>query len=182
VTAPGGDTRQPDADRFFVRHAWLFIAGPALLLAAGVVGMMATGANPPMQFEADTGVPWAELMAAYPSVATLVSLEDLLLGVSFGGLGLLTAIVAATRFRAGERWAWFALWVFPVVLAAVAALMFTHDQAYVAVYYVGAAAVCVLGLALTARRALGRTARAPFGRAAPGRAPAGGSPVPRAGR
>jgi len=177
VTARGGDSRPPDAERLRPRHAWVLLAGPALLLSVGVVGMMATGANPPMQFEADTGVTWAELTAAYPTVATLVSLEDLLLGASFGGLGLLTAIVAATRFRAGERWAWFALWVFPLVLIATAALMATHDQAYVAVYYTAASAVCVLGLALTARATLGRAGLAPVSRPAPGTASAGGSPV-----
>jgi len=138
----------------YQRYAWLLVAGLAALLSLGVVAMMATGADPPMQFEADTGVSWTEFTAAYPTVATLVSLEDLLLGASFGGFGLLIAIIAATKFRAGERWAWNVLWTFPAVLAITAVLMIAHDQAGVAVYYIGATVVAAIGLILPARKFL----------------------------
>lgn len=139
---------------FYQRYAWLLVAGLAVLLSLSVVVMMATGADPPMQFEADTGVEWAEFVAAYPTVATLVSLEDLLLGASFGGFGLLIAIIAATKFRTGDRWAWRVLWIFPAVLAVTAVLMITHDQAYVAYYYIGATVIAAVGLILPARKFL----------------------------
>lgn len=144
----------PHLERFYVRYAWLLMFGLALLLALGAGGMMATGANPPMQFETDTGVSWAAFSADYPTVATLVSLEDLLLGTAFVAFALLTAAIAATKYRAGERWAWRVLWLFPALLLATTVLMFTHDQAYVGYYYAGATALSVLGLGLPARRYL----------------------------
>lgn len=148
------DQSDPQPERLYERYAWLVMAGLAVLLSLGAVAMMATGADPPMQFESDTGVQWAQFAAAYPSVATLVSLEDLLLGASFAGLGALTAIISATKLRAGERWAWSVLWIFPAILIITAVLMISHDQAYVAYYYIGAAAVATLALILPARKFL----------------------------
>ena len=36
------------------------------------------------------------------------------LTVAFGGL---TSLIAARWFRAGDRWAWYAFWIFPVLFA-----------------------------------------------------------------
>ncbi len=55
---------------------------------------------------------------------------------------VLTTAIAATSFRRGERWAWFAFWIWP--------LFFTvHGVAFFAVDYVFAA-LGVAALALTA--------------------------------
>lgn len=142
----------PHSEHSYARYAWLLVCALALLLALGAGGMMVTGANPPMQFEADTGVTWAAFTADYPTVATLVSLEDLLLGTAFVCFALLTAVIAATKYRAGERWAWRVLWLFPALLLVTTVLMVTHDQAYVAYYYAAATIIAVVGLGLPARR------------------------------
>ncbi len=144
----------PSRDGLATRYAWLLLAGLAVLLAAGAGGMIALGYDQPITFEADTGVTWSVFAADYPTVATLLALEDLLLGTAFVGFALLVAIIAATKYRAGERWAWSVLWLFPAVLLVTSALMVTHDQAYVAVYYIVAAAIAVIGLVLPARRFL----------------------------
>jgi hypothetical protein len=39
------------------------------------------------------------------------------------GLGLMVIITAVTGYRAGQRWAWMAMWVAPALLIAVSAAM-----------------------------------------------------------
>lgn len=141
---------------FYERYAWVIVFGLALLLSLSSLAIVATGANPPRQFETDTGIEWARFAADYPTVATLVSLQELLIGIGYFAFSTFSAIIAATKFRAGERWAWVVLWLYPVALAAAALQFFTHEQAYVGYYYLGATVIAALGLILPIRRFMSR--------------------------
>ena len=55
-------------------------------------------------------------------------------------------IVIFIPFLRGEKWAWYATWILPIVLVLLAATAPSF-----AIYYYPAAAVCVLGLLLTMR-------------------------------
>lgn len=55
-------------------------------------------------------------------------------------------IVLLIPFRRGETWAWLTTWLLPIGLALPAS-----TDPNIAVYYFGAAAVCGLGLLLTAQ-------------------------------
>lgn len=139
-------------DRFYQKHAWIILFGLGLLLSLSTIGILVSGSNPPMQFEVDTGVAWKGFAADYPTVATLVTITEQLIAAGFLGFALFATVIAFSKYRAGERWAWYIMWIFVGVLTFAAILFFTHEQAYVGYFYVGAAVLAVVGLLLPVRR------------------------------
>jgi hypothetical protein len=82
-----------------------------------------------------------------PEVATLYSMDLVVLGLLGVGFGLLAAVVSVLPYRRGERWAWYALWLVPITIGAVAVRMLV-DQYSVGYYYAGITVVAALGLLL----------------------------------
>lgn len=58
--------------------------------------------------------------------------------------GLFSTVILLIPFRKGERWAWYATWIFVALLAGVFIL-----GAEVGVFYLAAAVIVALGLFLT---------------------------------
>jgi hypothetical protein len=135
----------------YQRLAWVIPFGVGVLMLLSTLFIVLSGANPPAQFEVDTDVMWSVFKSDYPSVAQLVSLLELLVGIGYFTIGAFTVVIAATTFREGKSWAWV-LWILPAVLGFAAVLFFTHDQAYVGYYYVGLALLSPVGLILPVRR------------------------------
>lgn len=129
------------------KYAWLIPFVLAILLSLNTAFILVRGTDPGV-FEMDTGVAWSEFSDAYPTVATLLTLQERLLAAGVMGFGLYAAVVTYLKYRKGERWAWYTMWLLPGMLALLAALLYLHDQANVGIYYVGAAAVAVLGMLL----------------------------------
>lgn len=99
------------------------------------------------------GRTWEQFALQDPEVAYLFTRQLNVLGFLGGGFGLLAAAVSVLPFRRGERWAWYALWVFPITIGAVAARQLI-DQYPAGYYYAAVTAVAVVGLLLPARRFL----------------------------
>jgi FtsH-binding integral membrane protein len=74
-----------------------------------------------------------------------------LLGMSIGAFAVLATVVAAVPYRRGERWAWYVLWVVPLLWGGVAVRMFIDQYSAGSVYAV-AAAIAVVGLLIPIRR------------------------------
>lgn len=109
-------------------------------------------------YEGFTHGSWSELVASSPQTADFMTLVFRLFGALCATFGILGVIIAATAFRKGERWAWWALLVGNTI--AYGAPM-TYDRMVGAIgpfemtEYLGIAVVYV-ALALTARPALRR--------------------------
>ena len=73
-------------------------------------------------------------------------LDNPVLFLGFGAFNLYSLLVVAIPFARRERWAWYATWILPVVLAAVGFM----DRELTLIYSVVATA-CVVGLVLTVR-------------------------------
>lgn len=138
--------------RSYERYSWLVMFGLGLLLSLSTLGITLMGADPPSQFEADTGVRWTALKADYPTVATLVSLQELLIGTGYFGFSAFATVVAFTKYRSAERWAWYIMWLFPVLLAITTLHFFSHDQAYVGYFYGVAAVIALVAMLAPLRR------------------------------
>lgn len=136
------------------RAGWIILFVLSILMAANSLFFGLMGVTPEI-FEIDTGVAWSDFAADYPTVATHLDLAERLNGSGYFGVMLFAAMVTFFGLRRGERWAWYALWIFPGVLSLGAAWFFTHNQAGIGFFYSGAAAVALLGLLLSAR--LGNT-------------------------
>lgn len=108
------------ATQRFRRAAWLLIVvADAGLLAWGAAAALAPDRLPGPDsvpiltggYEGFTGGSWSELAATSPRTAEFIELLFRLFGVYIVAFGLLAIAVAATAFRRGEGWAWWALLV-----------------------------------------------------------------------
>jgi hypothetical protein len=100
-----------------------------------------------------TGRAWEQFASQDPEVAYLFSRQLNILGFLGAGFGLLAAVVSVIPYRRGERWAWYALWLFPVTIGGVAARMLI-DQYPAGYYYAGITTVALLALLTPIRNVL----------------------------
>lgn len=91
-------------------------------------------------------------------VLTFAVSEERALFLGWSAFTLCTFLVIALPFRQGARWAWLATWI-PV--AVFAGIMFVSVE--VGVWYLGSAAIMVVGLLLTARAFFSRGLASPHG-------------------
>jgi hypothetical protein len=97
-----------------------------------------------------TGRAWEQFALQDPEVAYLFSRQLTIIGFQGAGFGLLAAVVSVIPYRRGERWAWYALWLFPVTIGAIAVRMLI-DQYPAGYYYAGVTAVALVALLIPIR-------------------------------
>ena len=113
------------------------------------------------------GRTWEQFASQDPEVAGLYSMDLALLGMSIGAFGVLAVVIAAIPYRLGERWAWYALWVVPLLWGGVAARMSIDQYAAGPVYGV-LTAIAVVGLLIPIRRIFAATGQFISGDGPPG--------------
>lgn len=143
------------------RFAWIvMLIADAGLLAWGAMAavapehLMGPGAAPilPAGYEGFTGGSWQQLADTSPPTAGYITLLFRLYGAYIVAVGVLAIAIAATAFRRGEHWAWWALLVGNTVAYGAA---MTYDRIVSAIgpfemsEYLGIAAVYA-ALAVTA--------------------------------
>ncbi len=111
-------------ETFFERHAWKVFLGLSIIITLFGLGDMLTGGSTFESGEGPTlqgisGMTWAQLESASPNAATMIDYLVRAGGAHLFVLGLLSMVVAATAFRRGERWAWYAMWLWPLWLALI---------------------------------------------------------------
>ena len=81
------------------------------MAAAFLYQLMGPGGQPilPAGYEGFTGGSWSQFVAADPMSARYMEVLFRMYGIFNLAFGLMAATVAATAFRRGERWAWWAL-------------------------------------------------------------------------
>lgn len=110
----------PTAVNRWRRFAWIAI----VIADAGFAAWGATAALLPQLLPGPDGTPiliagyegfthgsWSELVATSPMTAEFITLVFRLFGALCATFGLVGVLIAATAFRRGERWAWWALLV-----------------------------------------------------------------------
>ena len=97
------------------------------------------------------GRTWQQLAAADPEVASIVARLLVVLGLLGVGLGATAALVTLFAYRRGARWAWYALWLVPLIYGAIAVRQLADAYA-VGWFYAGLAAFAVVGLVVSVRR------------------------------
>ncbi|HJS18049.1 MAG TPA: hypothetical protein VJ785_04845 [Anaerolineales bacterium] len=90
---------------------------------------------------------------ADPEVARIYSMDLALLGITLTAFGILGTIVSLIPYRRGERWAWFALWLIPLVHGGMALRMLI-DQYAAAYVYLGLFVISLIGILIPIRRFL----------------------------
>lgn len=107
-------------ESFLARNAWKMIFGLYILILVLGVGEFRSGqSGDPGMVEAVSGTSWEELKTSYPEMADLLDVETRIIGSLWVGLGLIGAAVSLTGFKRGEKWAWWAMWSLPLVMALI---------------------------------------------------------------
>ena len=100
-------------------YAWKIFLGVSVLIAFfGVGDVLGGGATfvdgESVLFQRLTGTTWADLQATDPGAANLIDWQVRASGTNLLIMGILMVAVSFTGFRKGDRWAWYAMWVWPL--------------------------------------------------------------------
>lgn len=136
----------PQANRV-PRASWFILAGVSIFTALNG-SWAALGAHPEFR-----GRTWEQFAAADAEVATLYSIDLAMLGMTLTAFSVLGLIAALIPYRRGERWAWFALWLIPLLHAGMAWRMLS-DQYVVGYMYLGLLVLSLIGMVIPIRRFL----------------------------
>lgn len=127
-----GGRRQEDRisslERFVGRHTWkVFTALSVLIALFGLGDVIVGGATfvngESALFQSMSGTSWPEFTAADPGAAHLVDYLVRAGGLHLLIVGLLSLAICLTALRRRKRWAWFAMTIWVVWLAAVPAMV-----------------------------------------------------------
>jgi hypothetical protein len=115
--------------RIFERAGWI-----ALTVVGAIFGLfglsdviLGMDADPAIA-ESIAGVAWEDLQASSPRIANLIDMYVRSLGAGLLVVSILSLTITLTAFRRGERWAWYALWVWPLWNVAIFGLSFTAQR------------------------------------------------------
>ena len=159
-SAKQNDTRKTPM-KTWRRIAWILIVlADVGILAWGAMAAVAPerlpgpGSAPilPAEYEGFTQHSWSELTSASPAIAEFITILFRVYGAYIVAFGVLAISIAATAFRRGESWAWWALLVGNTIAYGSAML---YDRAVGAIgplemsEYIGLGAI-YLALAVTA--------------------------------
>lgn len=129
------------------RTSWLPLTVTSFAVAASALWVALT----PVEEQTElAGRTWQEVARQDPEVASLYAMDLVVLGLLGAGFGVLATVISAVPYRRGERWAWYALWLVPITIGAVAGRMLL-DHYSAAWYYAGLTAVALVALLLPIR-------------------------------
>ncbi len=132
------------------RASWIILAAVATLtiLSGLYVGLTPTSSQTEL-----SGRAWEDFAAADPEMASIYSMDLALLGMALTAFAVLSTILTVIPYQRGERWAWFALWLIPLVHGGVALRMLV-DQYEAGYVYLGLFVISLIGILLPIRRYL----------------------------
>ena len=144
MTYTKGESQRP----WYRRYGWAIPLALGALFALFGIGVIFMGVDP-NDFESSTGISWEALKSTSPEVARYVDRLERLLGAMSFGFGAWGAFVAYVYLKKGDRTAWQAMWLMPIVLGITAAVFFLREAAGLGGFYVGAVLIALIGQALS---------------------------------
>jgi len=125
--------RETRRETWFERNAWKVFAGISLVAAVFGAGDIFSGGSTfelgeAVMFNRLTGTTWDDLQAAYPGAANMIDYQVRGGGAYILMLGVLSLAICVTALRRRERWAWYAMWVWPLGVAFIVALLASAVQ------------------------------------------------------
>jgi len=103
-------------EKAYEKHVWIIFFVLGFLVAFASQGqLLGMSPNPPST-EVTTGLTMEQIATRIPGILDYIASIDRQLGNFMLGFGVLTMGIAAVPFRKGEKWAWYILWIWPVVL------------------------------------------------------------------
>ncbi|MCW4037564.1 MAG: hypothetical protein NWF13_02380 [Candidatus Bathyarchaeota archaeon] len=104
-------------ERVYEKYAWLlFLAVGLLWMVFGLVQVFSPDGLLETDAQLITGMSWNELKASSPVATDLVRFHYELMGLLKTSWSLFVLAITLTGYRKGEKWAWYTLWLAPLVL------------------------------------------------------------------
>ncbi len=113
---------EPRIEKAYEKHAWIILfALAALFFVEGLFDILTSGVYDP-NWQTVAGTTWDKLSSTYPMIASFIALGDKIFGITLLGFGFFIMAISLKSYRRGERWSWYALSSFPVLLGLSAAV------------------------------------------------------------
>jgi hypothetical protein len=149
---------QDTSEKWYVKYAWLLLCLLGIAFALFAVNALLFGLSlsdvpvgipgGPEATKSLAGTTWDELLASSPGIVNVMRGISRVLGSGFLGFSLLVVLIAATSYRQGQRWAWFALWYVPIFLVALTLHELRGSYVFMPIMFL---LVAILGLLLPFR-------------------------------
>jgi hypothetical protein len=154
-------------ETWFERNGWTVFTGISLVTALFGPGDMISGGSTfdfgeTVMFNRLTGTTWDALQTADPGAANLIDYQVRAGGAWLLLIGILSLAISVTALRRGERWAWFAMWVWPLGVALIVTVLWSATRGPgegIPIPIISGSitiVISILTLALSARRYLRR--------------------------
>lgn len=118
---------------WFERNGWTIFTGISVVTALFGLGDIISGGSTfamgeGVLFNRLTGTTWDALQAADPGAAKLIDYQVRAGGAALLILGTFSLTICVTALRRRERWAWYAMWVWPLGVALIVAVLWGATQ------------------------------------------------------
>ena len=133
---------------WYRKYGWPIPFALGALLGLFGLGVIFMGSDP-NDFESSTGVSLEAFTSASPEIAQYLNRVERLLGAITFGFGAWSAVVAYVYLKRGDRAAWRAMWLLPIVLAMAASVFFVEEAVGLGSFYVGALILALIGQGLS---------------------------------
>lgn len=103
-------------EKGYQKYAWILIAviGVAFIFD-GLVFLAGVNPDPPL-FQSLIGQSLSSFNSSFPEEAAAMTCLFHGIGLFAVGLGIFTIAVSYKPYRKGERWGWYIVWYFPIVM------------------------------------------------------------------
>ena len=117
-------------ETWFERNGWTIFTGISLITALFGAGDIISGGSTfalgeGVLFNRLTGTTWDALQAADAGAAHMIDYQVRAGGAGLLILGVFSLAICVTALRRGERWAWYAMWVWPIGVAMILAVLWS---------------------------------------------------------
>lgn len=106
-----------EKETFAERHSWKILFGADIIFVLFGIGDIIQGMSAdPAIANSITGIGWEELKISSPPIASLIDLQVRTGGAQLVILAALSILICVRGYRRWERWAWYAQWMWPLLM------------------------------------------------------------------
>jgi len=115
--------------RFFERRGWIILIVISIIFLLFGIGDIIQGMDAdPAIAEGVSGLDWEEVKESQPDLARLITWQTRAGGGNILILSLFSIAIILKPYRQGQQWAWVTLWVLPLWMVLIFAMIFFADR------------------------------------------------------
>ncbi|MEZ4669421.1 MAG: hypothetical protein R3E39_16060 [Anaerolineae bacterium] len=116
-------------ESFFERHSWKALLVMSIIMLIFGAGDIIQGVSAdPAIAKSMTGIEWDTLQRSNPAIAYFIDVQVRLGGTQLTILAVLSIVICLVGYRRGSRWAWYALWTWPLLMVMIFLVFATANR------------------------------------------------------